>query len=81
MWSRTLNRRRLHEGGLLIVTARMGERRQARLRRTQDSSRLRRIRDAEARHRRRARPRYGVRVGRGRVGGEAEELVVVVGNT
>ena len=39
-------------------------------------ARLRRLRDAEARHRRRARPRYGVRVGRGRVGGEAEELVV-----
>ena len=30
---------------------------------------------AEARHRRQTRPRHGVRVGRGRVGGEAEELV------
>ena len=31
---------------------------------------------AEARHRRQTRPRHGVRVGRGRLGGEAEELVV-----
>ena len=32
---------------------------------------------AEARYRREAHPRHGVRVGRGRLGGEAEELVVV----
>ena len=32
--------------------------------------------NAEARHRRQARPRHGVRVGRGRLGGEAEEPVI-----